>query len=143
MTVNARSTILGLDVGDVRVGVSIARGGRSPAIPLVAFNRAKGEAEDKILSLIRDEEITLLICGLPLSDSGNETPQCEKVRNFCRRLAKRADLEVVFVDEYASSAEARQKLFGTPGRRKYDRKSGIIDAVSASIILQYYLDTLD
>ena len=136
------SSYIGIDLGDVRVGIALMRKGTSTAIPVGSFPKAKGEAESKIISLIAQEGAEKAIVGLPLSEDGSENQQCEKVKNFCRRLARRCHVEIVLVDEYATSMEARQRLASARKGRGPDRKSGIIDAVSASILLQYYLDSI-
>ena len=136
---NTKLTLLGLDVGDKRVGVAICRAG--VVTPIGAFNRAKGQAETQILKMIKEHGVETLVVGLPLDESGQETQQSEKIRGFCRRIEKRSEASIHYIDEYGSSAEAKQRLAEGGRKQQLARRSGMIDAVSASIILQSFLDT--
>lgn len=136
------NNIIGLDVGKKRVGVAIARGGSSIAFPVGTFPRANGEAERAILKAISDEGIKEAILGLPLSDDGTEGLQASDVRKFASRLSKRAKVKITFFDEYGSSIEAKQRLNMGDSPSPKLRRSGVIDAASASIVLQQYIDSL-
>lgn len=134
--------LVALDVGDKRVGVAVADAESTMAFPHAVYPRAAGRAEREILSLLEKLTCSLLIVGLPLSEGGKKNEQCHKVERFCERLKKRSKVDVYYVDEYASSAEAEsmlrargRKLVGAGGK-------GLIDAASAAIILQRYLDEI-
>lgn len=132
--------LIALDVGDKRVGVAVAHG--AIVTPRDTFDRAQGEAEGKILELIAELGATTLVVGMPYGERGERNEQCEKVEAFCRRLERRTQISIVYVDEYASSAEARE-LLGITGKRasKQIRKGGMIDAQAASILLQSYINS--
>ena len=131
------TTLLGLDVGDKRVGVAISDG--RTAVPVGTFNRAQGEAESKIIQLVGERGVQVVVSGLPLSENGDKNSQCQKVENFCRRLMKRLHgVELAFVDEYLTSVEAEQQLRSTRSGRSRGNKAAI-DALSAVIILQDYI----
>ena len=93
------SCILGLDVGQKKVGVALVCPGTSVAVPVGSFERNAGKAEKEILKIIRRESIELIIAGLPLDESGRETPECERIRSFCRRIEKRGPVRFCYVDE--------------------------------------------
>jgi putative Holliday junction resolvase len=131
---------IGLDVGEVRVGVSVSNPERTLAVPVGVFERAKGAAERQIIELVERDGVQTLVVGLPLSDDGQENEQCEKVRRFCRRIERRCSVSIEFIDEYLTSVEARQRLKQTGKKETVARKKGIIDAVAATILLQAYLD---
>ena len=105
------------------------------------YARTGGVAEREILALIEKHSIRLLIVGLPLSDDGKKNEQCLRVENFCRRLKKRVEVAIEYVDEYASTYEAHEKLGLSGSSVQAARKSGRIDAASAALILQAYLDS--
>ena len=136
--IERREVVIGLDVGDVRVGVAASDPSGLIASPVGAFERAKGEAEKEILKLIHLKQIKTLVVGLPLNEQGEKTAQSIKTENFCRRLARRAAVEMIFVDEYLSSEEARDRL--SVKRRRGPKQKGVIDAHSATIILQRFLN---
>ncbi len=133
--------ILGLDIGDLRIGTALADSTTKIALPHESFLTTKGEAERRIIELIQSENIKLVIVGIPLSDSNAENAQSEKVRNFCRRLQKRVQVELKYVDEYGSSVEAEERLSAS-GRKKARADKGVIDALSAAIILERYFAQL-
>lgn len=122
------ANFLGVDLGDVRVGISIAR---SPThIPVSFAQTTRPEAEKFILNTIKNEKITDLVIGVPLSDTGEITTQASKTEKFIERLRKRTEIPIHMVDEYGSSDEAqiRQRIMG-----------GSIDTLSAVVILERYL----
>lgn len=127
--------LMGLDIGDERVG--IAFGEEQVRIPQPYGTVSRADAERKILHLIKERSVVTVVAGLPLNDDGSEGPQCRKIRSFVKRLARRSDAEFVFIDEYGSSEEAAEYIRSS-GRRILDK--GVIDAASAAIILQRYLD---
>lgn len=129
--------ILGLDVGDKRVGIALSDPSGSFATPHTTLQRAGGAAEEGILSLVKEHGVEILVVGLPLGAGGERNPQCEKVERFCRRLTKRAAIKIVFVDEHLSSEEARDRLRAS-GRSSFDKEE--IDAAAAALILQAHLD---
>lgn len=126
--------ILGIDVGSVFVGVARANTEIKIPKPVGVFKRLKNHAERKILEIISENQIKCLVVGLPLSENGEESKQCEDVRNFIRRIKKRVDINIEYQDEYASSVEAKEILDIT-GKFKQTKR---LDAIAACIILESY-----
>jgi putative Holliday junction resolvase len=135
---NLMSLILGIDVGTKRVGTALADEQSPIAQPFRTFDRAKYKAEQAIIDLITARNIKTVVVGLPLSADGSKNPSCERVENFCRRLLKRVNFQLAYVDEYLSSEEAKQRLNRRIGRTN----RGVIDSAAACIILQNYLDNV-
>ena len=129
------AVLIGLDVGDVRVGVAVFRAGI--VLPKDTYLRAQGEAERKILELIAEISPAQIIVGMPYGENGERTEQSEKTERFCQRLRRRTMVPVITIDEYGSSGAANDLLAHKPTR---NRKGGMIDAQSASIILQSFID---
>lgn len=126
--------LLALDVGDKRVGSALSQGFQGN--PHLTWQRGGGEAEREIGKLVKQHSIQRIIVGLPLNEEGALTAQCKKIFSFCRRLKRRVGIPIEFVDEYLSSKEAEEAIFG-PGFRK--KKKGMTDSASAAIILNAYL----
>lgn len=139
-SLHEQAPLVGLDIGDKRVGVAL--GWRSPAFarPAGTFLRAQGKAEDQILELLATRGVGEIIVGLPLNDDGSENEQCDRVRNFCRRLERRTSVKIRFVDEYCTSQDSIEKLALGGIASRAARREGRIDAASAALILQSYLD---
>ncbi len=133
--------ILALDVGDKRVGVALGMLNPKSSAPFAIFQRAKGLAEEKIIELIVSRNIKEVVAGLPLSEDGTSNEQCIKIERFCLRILRRCKVRMVFVDEYASSFEANERIATLKKFSYVQRKKKVdLDAVSASIILESYLE---
>jgi putative Holliday junction resolvase len=143
LIIENKEPLLGLDVGEIRVGSALYLKSDLAPRPHATFNRAKGEAEKELISLLERHSIRYVVAGYPLSESGAATPQCEKIASFLRRLKKRSNCEIFLVDEYLTSQEAIELTGGQLGKslksQIASRKKGIIDKVSASLILQRFL----
>lgn len=138
-------SIVGIDIGNTRVGVAVCETASRNAVPFAVFNRAKGKAEAQLIQLIATNGTQLLVVGLPLDEDGDETEQSLITRNFCRRLTQRVQVEIQFIDEYDSSQEAIEWIKGqrirlSPKELLTLRRSGEIDKHAAAIILKRYLD---
>lgn len=121
--------ILALDIGDKKVGLAVAR--YPSLIPTQLKTIQRKDAEKFILALIEKEGIETIVVGLPLSESNDMTEQAESIKRFVTRLKKRAQVKIEFTDEYNSSVEAGER---------YKIVGGSIDAISAQIILERYLN---
>lgn len=132
--------ILGLDVGDKRIGVALANG--LLAIPLTVLDRAGEEADmEKLLALAREHGAERIVVGLPLLMNGNIGMQAEKVLAFSRALSEHVDIPVDTWDERLSTVSAERLLLDTGMKR--EKRKGKRDAMAAAIILQAYLDGIN
>ena len=137
--------LLGLDVGERRIGVAVSDPGASFALPLHSVDGRNARAAiDEIGLLARDHEVGAVVIGLPLSLSGDDSAQTDDVRAFAGELGARLKLPVHLWDERFSTQEAMRRVSetgprGRGGRRSRGREADT-DALAASIILQAYLD---
>jgi len=128
--------ILGLDVGERRIGVAISTPEGGLAIPLRVLERRDLAADlAAIASLAREEGIEALVIGHPLSMSGAAGQQAHRVEGFAQQLAKATGLRYELWDERLSSVQAERSVGPARGRRRAPA-----DDVAAAIILQSYLD---
>jgi len=131
--------ILGLDVGERRIGVAISDASARLAAPLTTINaKPQEQALARIAALARQEEAVAVVVGLPLTLRGEIGPQAEVVRRFATALEAVVGLPIHLFDERLSTAAAEQQLrdLGVkPEKRKQQ-----IDQVAAAIILQDFLD---
>ena len=127
-------TVVGVDVGTVRVGVATADPTVKIPFPAGIWPRAQYEAERNLLKLIEDRKASLLVVGLPLDQDGNRTNICETVEAFVRRLAKRTPIKIVYIDEAFSSVEASERLSQTASVGQH------VDAFAACLILERYFE---
>lgn len=133
------SRMMGLDVGERRIGMAIADELGMIASPLGVVQRGEGDLQ-RILEAAREQRASTLVVGLPTGMSGREGPQAATVRAFAATLATASSgtLDIVFWDERLTSAVAERAL-QAQGRKK-NRQSGAVDALAAAVILQGYLD---
>ena len=132
------SRVLGLDVGDKRIGVALSDEGRLIASPLTVIQSVGwGPDSREILRLMEEHGADLIVCGLPRNMDGSEGFQAEKVRRFMQVLIDRG-VPVLWMDERLTTVSAQRALI-EGGVRREDRKKSV-DKVAAAVILQAWLD---
>ncbi|MCX6016118.1 MAG: Holliday junction resolvase RuvX [Chloroflexales bacterium] len=133
--------ILGLDVGERRIGVALSDLSQTLATPYATIHATPIEIFYKKLSqIIAQEDVVQIVVGLPISLNGQEGPQAQRIRTFIAALTARVALPIATGDERYTSAAAERMMIDA-GLRPEQRKARI-DEVAASIILQDYLTLL-
>ena len=127
-------TFVGLDVGEKRIGVSVADLGVRIAVPFMTVEVDGSEIETIAEIVIRERADTIVV-GYPRNQQGEATTQTDYVEKFTKRL-EYLDTKIVFQDESLTSVLAEQQLISH--KRPY--KKGDIDAQAAAIILQDHLE---
>jgi putative holliday junction resolvase len=145
--------LLGIDLGERRIGVAIADGPNVGARPLATVRRGRSIDADasKLGSLIDAHEIDELVVGLPLDAAGHEGPQAAATRAWVDALATRLGgrVRIALRDERLTSHVAETRLGpmprgrsgGPPSRQQRDAYRARIDREAAAIILQDELDS--
>lgn len=130
---------LGVDYGDVRTGLAVSDAGGmlAGALGLVKAGGMRGMARE-VAEAAKREGVVRIIVGLPKNMDGSEGFRAETVRAFAELLSAETDIPLDFMDERLSTCEAHRYLTdsGTSGKRR----KNVVDALSAQIILQDYLD---
>lgn len=130
--------LLGLDVGDVRIGVAVSDVLGSGAHPLCTLTRTNRQRDIiAIGDLVSIHKVERIIIGLPISLDRTIGTQAEKVQKFGTRLSKALNVPVEFQDESFTTSDAEDLLNQLEVNSKDRRK--IIDQISAVIILNEYL----
>ena len=133
---------IGLDVGDVRIGVAKCDPLGILATALEVIDRNVTDPIERIKEILSDEGTRKIVVGMPKSLDGTKNLQAEKVEKFISEMKEKIErIEVRAVDERYTTTEAEHYL------KNYSKKNGkerrkVVDMVAASIILQKYLDTL-
>ena len=122
---------LSVDYGDRRVGLASSDSGII-ATGLCTFEHGSMRQAAAGFDLI--------VVGLPRNMDGTEGARASKTRAFGRVLERVTGIPVIYQDERLTSIEAESVLI-EGGVRRADRKSGLIDKLSAQLILQAYLDS--
>lgn len=136
---------IGVDVGDVRIGLASCDPSGMIATPLVTLARGDGDLAG-IRAHAEEQGAVEVVVGLPRSLSGGEGPAAAKARDFARALAAELDALAVPVrlcDERLSTvtAESQLRAGGWKGTRQAKRRRAVVDQAAAVVILQNALDT--
>jgi len=131
--------LLGLDVGDVRIGVALSDETGILATGLPTLQRV-GPRKDvrAVAALVRDREVGEVVVGLPRRLDGSLGPQAEKVLAFMDSLRASLRVPVTPWDERLTTVEAERTL-REAGAGSRERKASV-DRIAAILILQNYLD---
>jgi putative Holliday junction resolvase len=136
-----RGRRLGVDVGDVRIGVASSDPDGLIATPVETVPRGPGDLA-RLRRLAVEHEVTEVVVGLPRSLSGGEGPAAVKVRDFAAQLATALSglqVTVRLCDERLSTVTAETTLRNQG--RKGKKRRAVIDQAAAVVILQNALDT--
>jgi putative holliday junction resolvase len=130
--------VLGLDLGQARIGVAISDPDGRIAVPLGTVRTGAPSDVKAVAALVRDHGVSMIVVGLPLDMSGTRGPAAEHAETFAGALRQFLGLPVELQDERLSTVEADRRLraTGMPGRRR--RRA--VDMSAAAVILQSWLD---
>jgi putative holliday junction resolvase len=138
--------IVGLDVGERRIGVAISDATGTLARPLTTLRttgldgNALETAAIEIARLAGEEDgVAAIVVGLPRNLDGSDSAMTPRIAIFADRLRSRSALPVSVQDERLTSVEAESRL-AERSKDWRDRKARL-DAAAAAIILQDYLDS--
>jgi putative holliday junction resolvase len=140
-------TRLGVDVGDVRVGVAASDRSGLLATPVETLRRGEGDLQ-QLVALTAEHEALEVVVGLPRSLSGQEGPAAGKARAYAGELADAlaaagSAATVRLCDERMSTVTATHQLreHGGRGKKHGKRRRAVVDQAAAVVILQNALDT--
>lgn len=133
---------LGVDYGEIRVGLAVSDETGTLASPLPVLRRRRGKRAplEALEKVAREHDVAAIVFGLPLELDGSESEWTREVRVVAEKLAGRLDVPVHFIDERMTSvlAERRVRSSGLPRGRREEKDR--VDAGAAVIILQTWLD---
>ena len=131
--------VMGLDFGDVRIGVALSDPSRFLASGYETYIRKTTEKDlDHLAQIIADNKVKKVVFGLPLNMDGSKGIRVEKTEAFAEKLKEKCDVEIDYYDERLSSVTAEDILIEAGVRR--EKRKEVIDKLAATIILQSYLD---
>lgn len=136
-----RGRILGVDFGDRRTGLAISDASRFLASGIGTVSPGGIAATVKAVAGIAAEQgAVAAVVGLPRNMDGTEGSRAERCREFALMLADEVGIPVAMTDERLTTVAASRYLNETDTRGK--KRKGVIDTLSAEIILQNTLDRL-
>ena len=136
--------VLGLDVGDIRIGVAISDELGITARGLFTLTRTNIKDDtQKILDTLNENNCSSVIIGLPLNLSGDDSVQTEKIRDFAKKLENKLvsnsmqGIEVILYDERFTTVLA-DRAMREAGVNRVKRKE-VIDRQAAVVMLEDWL----
>lgn len=132
--------ILAIDYGKKRSGIAV-----SDILQLIANGLTTVPTHtllDFILSYVSNERVDRIIVGLPKQMNNELSDNMKNIEPFVRSLKKRLpDISVEFVDERFTSVLAHRTMIDAGLKKKDRQNKGLVDEISATIILQSYLES--
>lgn len=130
--------VLGIDCGDVRVGVAVSDELGFMAHPLETIDVRRTKAVARIAELAAERDVETIIVGMPRNMNGTHGPASEKATKFAAELRAALPCMIITWDERLTTVSAQRSL-QEAGRKAKDQKN-IIDQAAAQVILQSWLD---
>ncbi len=131
--------ILSVDYGDARTGIAISDINCFLASPYCTIKESyQPKLVDKIIEIIKKENIGKLVIGLPRNMDGSYGYRCDECKALGTAITDKMNIEVCYEDERLTTVMAHSILSSNNVRGK--KRKDTVDAVSAVMILQGYLD---
>ena len=132
---------MALDYGEVRIGIAFSDMLNIIANGYETYTRKDLETDLNYLSkLCKEKEVDTIVFGLPINMDGTEGERVVATREFAEKLKEKTNLTIKFLDERLTSVSAEKLLIEADIRR--EKRKQVIDKISATIILQNYLDMI-
>jgi len=137
--VSSGTRLLGVDYGNVRIGLAVSDPDRRIASPFATYERKGSEPDTAYFNKLSEQEnIGLIVVGLPIHLSGQEGEKAQEARKFGQWLGIATGLPIVFWDERFTTVEAEGHLLSAGLTRK--RRRNRRDRVAAQILLQTFIE---
>lgn len=134
------SRILAIDYGKKRTGIAV-----TDPLQLIANGLttvATHQLLDFLLKYMQGEEVERILVGMPKQMDNSDSENAGRVKEFVRLLTKKLpDIPVDLVDERFTSVLAHQAMLDGGLKKKDRRNKALVDEISATIILQTYLES--
>ena len=133
------SRILAVDYGKKRTGLAVTDPLQINANGLATVPTA--ELYDYLVKYTQTEQVELIVVGEPKQPNGEPSENLARVREFVARWRKRQQIPVVYYDERFTSVLAHKAMLDGGLRKKARQNKALVDEISATIILQSYLES--
>jgi putative holliday junction resolvase len=135
----ATGRVLGIDLGEARVGVAISDDLGLLAHPLETIDATRRDPCDRVEELAREKQVDAIIVGVPRNMDGSFGPAALKARELIERLRERVSCNVIPWDERLTTVAAERAL--REAGRKAKQQRSVIDQAAAQILLQSWIDS--
>ena len=124
--------ILGLDIGDRRIGVAVLDTDINVPMPLITLNNNRTFVNE-LKKLVIENKAESLIIGMPINLAGHKSEQAKKVMEVVKKIKNKLNIPVIFEDERLTSQTAQKRL------KDVNYLKADIDAVAAVVILENWM----
>jgi len=134
------SRILSIDFGERRIGLAISDplGITAQGLPTIDTRKTK-DILSYIQSIIEEKKVTMIVVGMPKNMNGSIGFKGEEVKKFIDKIAQKTGVKVIAWDERLTSVQSLKSMREMGTKQK---KKEAVDRISATLILQSYLDSL-
>ena len=130
---------MSIDYGDVRTGIAISDIRGILASPLCVIKESyQPKLVDKIIELINENKIEKIVIGLPRNMDGSYGYRCDDCKSLGQAISEKINIDTEFEDERLTTVMAHNIL--SDNNVRGTKRKQTVDAVSAVMILQSYLD---
>lgn len=102
-----------------------------------------GDLITKIDTIVREQDIALVVVGMPYSSDGGKGAKALEVERFIEQMRHRIGAVIETWDESYTSVNAKHVFLEGGMRRKQRRQKQLVDEMAARLMLQEYLDSHD
>ena len=133
------SRILGIDFGERRIGLALsdALGITAQGLPTLDTKKTK-DIFAHLENIIKEKNVTKVVVGMPKNMNGTMGPKGMEVKDFIQELNRKTEIDVIPWDERLSSVQSL-KIMREMGTKQKHKE--MVDQISATLILQSYLDS--
>ena len=131
--------IIGLDIGEKRIGVAISDSLGMLAHPLLTLNwKGIDTFISDVQQILQENQVTKIVVGVPYTLKGEYSQKTNEILEIIDHLKSGLNAEIILVDERLTTKMARQSLQAVGKKPSKNRNK--IDQIAAVYILQSYLD---
>ena len=131
--------LMGVDYGDVRIGIALSDPLLITAQTFEVIDRRKTRRPaERIAQIVIEQSVDMIVVGLPVNMNGTMGERVTRTQEFAKELEELTGLQVKWMDERLTTVRAEQILIEGDVRRK--KRKSVVDKVAAALILQTYLD---
>ena len=135
------SRILAIDYGQKRTGIAV-----TDTLQMIANGLATVETKELekfIVGYVANEDVSTIVVGKPTQMNGENSENMERIEPFFNRLKRLfPDKEITYYDERFTSVLAHQAMLQSGIGKKARQNKALVDKISATIILEDYLQSI-
>lgn len=135
------SRILAIDYGQKRTGIAV-----TDTLQMIANGLATVETKELekfIVDYVASEDVSTIVVGKPTQMNGENSENMKRIEPFFNRLKRLfPDKEITYYDERFTSVLAHQAMLQSGIGKKARQNKALVDKISATIILEDYLQSI-